>query len=48
MAEKWNSDRDDAVMGGSDEEIRGVGEDDEFEDVPDLDEDEEDEEGSTF
>lgn len=50
MADKWNSDRDDPVMGGSDEEIRGVAEDDEFEDaeVLDEDEDEDEEEGSTF
>ena len=48
MADKWNSDPDEPVMGGSDEEIRGVAEDDEFEDAGDPDEDEEEEEGSTF
>ena len=48
MADKWNSDRDEPWMGGADEEIRGVSEDDEFEDVGDSDEDEDEEEGSTF
>ena len=51
MADKWNSDPDEPVVGGSDEEIRGVAaEDDEFEDAGDPDEDDEaeEEEGSTF
>ena len=54
MADKWSTDRnedlDDSVAGASDEQIRGVSNDD-FEDTPDNladDDDEEDEEGSTF
>ena len=49
MAEKWKSDpQDEPVAGTADEEIRGVGdEDDEFEDAEDLDDEEEDEEGSS-
>lgn len=50
MADKRNIDQDEEVMGGSDEEIRGLAdeEDDEFEGAEDLDEEEDEEEGSTF
>ena len=52
MADKWNSEGDEPITGGtSDENIRGVaGDDDEFDDADELDEDEdeaEDEEGSS-
>ena len=50
MADQWNSDRDrdEAVTGGSDEQIRSVADEaDEFEDTDEVDQ-EEDEEGSTF
>jgi len=48
---KRNSETDEPITGASDEQIRGVAEDDDaFEDVDDLeeDDDEEEEEGSTF
>ena len=49
MADKWNSDQDDAVRRGPDEEIRGVADDEEeFDPAEDLDEEEDEEEGSTF
>lgn len=49
MADKLNSEQDEPVTGGADEEIRGVAEDDdEFEDAEDLDEEEEEEGGPTL
>ena len=53
MAEKWNPEgkQDDTVTGaGTNDEIRGVGDDDmdEFDDSDDLDDEEEDEESTTF
>ena len=53
MADKWNSERDEqqVISSNTDEQVRGVAQDDaEFDDSEDLDEDEEEEEegGSTF
>ena len=52
MAEQWKSGRsqNDRVTGASDEEIRGIvnEEDDEFEDAEDVDEEEDEEESSTL
>jgi hypothetical protein len=50
MADKWNSERDEQVISGdTDERVRGVAEEDaEFDDSEDLDEEEDEEGGSTF
>ena len=49
MADKRNSDVDEAETGTVDEEIRGVADDEEeFDPAEDLDEEEDEEEGSTF
>ena len=50
MADKWKNDpQDEPITGVGNEEIRGItDEDDEFDAAEDLDDEEEDEEGSTF
>lgn len=51
MADKWNRDDDEPMTGAADERVRGVADDEEFDDMDadDLDsEEEEDEEGATF
>jgi hypothetical protein len=50
MADKWKDDpQDEPMTGVGDERIRGVADDEEeFDATEDLDDEEEDEEGSTF
>ena len=50
MADKWNPDDDEPMTGATDERVRGVADDDEFEDVDadEMDDEEEEEEGQTF
>jgi hypothetical protein len=50
MAEKWNPEDDQAAPGAVDDQIRGVGDEDEVDetDADDLDDEEDEEEGSTF
>lgn len=46
MADKWNRENDESAPGAADERIRGVGEDEEFDDMDadDLDDEEDEEE----
>lgn len=52
MADKWTRDTDEPVTGASDERLRGVAEDDEFDDMDagemDDEEDDEEDDSGTF
>ena len=51
MADKWNPDDTEPATGAADDRMRGVADDEEFDDAEDadeLDDEEDEEEGTTF